>query len=127
LLEWRISRRIISPIGFTVWSAARVHPRAIFAGLQDISANGIHFWIALPFRVSDPMRMILSLEMGPPQTDRVVVAGYGKIIRLDACRVNGAYGAAALVGKYRILNPSAAMRPHLTNVLSRSRCSPKIR
>jgi hypothetical protein len=54
-----------------------------------------------------PLQMMLSLQMGRPQTEPVVVVVSGKVIRLDAPRVDGQHGVAASVERYHVLEPGA--------------------
>jgi hypothetical protein len=118
MLERRISRRIVSPLTFWIWPSAASTADAIPAELEDISASGVYFWAEKPLEMAAPLRMILSLQMGRPQTEPVVVVVSGKVIRLDAPRDDGHHGVAATVERYHVLEPGATLPQNLQHLVA---------
>jgi hypothetical protein len=116
--ERRISLRITSSLAFWIWPCTGDAPSAIPAELGDISASGIYFWAEEPLAMAAPLRMVLSLQMGRPQSAPVVVVVSGKVIRLDTARADGHHGVAASVERYHVLEPGATLHNNLQHLVA---------
>jgi hypothetical protein len=117
MLERRISRRIASPL--TLWILTLDEASdPIPAEMTDISARGMYFWSKGPLEIAAPVRMMLSLQMGRPETEPVVVVGEGKVLRLDAARADGQHGVAASVERYYVLEAGAKVSQKLQSLIA---------
>lgn len=117
MLERRISPRIASPLALWILPPDDTSD-PIPAEMTDISARGIYFWSKGPLEIAAPVRMVLSLQMGRPQTEPVVVVGEGKVLRLDAPREDGQHGVAASVERYYVLEPGAMVSQRLQSLIT---------
>jgi hypothetical protein len=121
MLERRITRRIASLLNFWICPSAAGQADAIPAELGDISAGGAYFWAKQALEVTAPLRMILSLQIGRPQTKPFVVVCQGTVIRLDSPRADGRHGVAAGVERFHVLDPVAALPGNLQRLIVHQR------